>query len=324
MLKSFSLEGINEGELRKFTAWGSVEVLDRHNEIIPIEEVNKIMDIWMSRDAPIMFNHTSQKIGKGLSWRPETKDGLPGVLITGIIHKNYSEDDKIWADMIAGKFEGLSIGGKARKVQKNGQTYLENLIGYEFSLVEATGNQEATFVDMNTLAKSKEKQMVEEKIIKAEDNVAAETQEISTEDRVARLEEAVGAVMSKVDELLQATAGTPETEEVAEAEKAEEETEEPKEELGEEKEVEKEEEESEDDVEKAEEEEDESEDMKKSLESMKAEMSELKKQLAEKTVVEVAKSEMPATKVVTEKKSISFTEVMKGRATLEEFTKQNN
>jgi len=314
ILKSLSFEGIHEGELRKFSAWGSVEVEDRHGEVIPIEEVYKIMDIWMSRDAPIMLNHTSQKVGKGLNWTPKDKDGKPGVLITGFIHKNYSEDDKVWEGIKRGDYEGLSIGGKAMKVQKEGKTYLENLIGYEFSVVERTGNQEATFVDYNLMAKSENQKMVTEEkttIVKAEEEVSTETPETSVDDRVARLEEAVGSMMEKLNSLIESQAGEPE-EEVTEAEKAEEEPtpeEEPEE------------------TEKAEEEvkeEEESEDMKKTeeLESLKKELAEIKKQLESNTVVEVAKSEMPSVKSKEEKQAISFTDVMKGKVSLKEFTTQ--
>lgn len=309
LLKSFSIEGINEGELRKFTAWGSVEVKDRHDETIPIQEVYKIMDIWMSRDAPIMFNHTSQKVGKGLSWQPKEKNGKPGVLITGIVHKNYTEDDKIWNDMKNGKFEGLSIGGKAKRVTKNGETFLENLIGYEFSIVERTGNQEATFVDLNVMAKNNTK-MVDE-VKKQEEDVSTETPEVTMEDRVAGLEEMMAAQADKLNELIEAIAGAPE-----DAEKQEEE---PKEEA-EKAEEEMPEAEKQEDEEEAEKQEDEEEDeVSKNLKTLADKVSSLEKQLADKKVVEVVKTERPAVKEVKEEE-YTFTDVMKGKVSLDKFT----
>ena len=96
IMKTFEINHIHEDSQRKFSCWGSVEVTDRHKEIIPAEEVYKIMDIWMDRGAPIMFNHTSRQVGKGINWQPLEKNGNPGVLITGIIYKHYAEDDEVW------------------------------------------------------------------------------------------------------------------------------------------------------------------------------------------------------------------------------------
>ena len=43
VVKSFGFDGINDDSMRKFSCWGSVEVVDRQKEIIPAEEVYKIM-----------------------------------------------------------------------------------------------------------------------------------------------------------------------------------------------------------------------------------------------------------------------------------------
>lgn len=155
ILKSFTVDRIHNDKQRSFKCWGSVEVKDRHGEIIEAEEVYKVMDIWMDRGAPIMFNHTNRQVGKGLNWQPLEKNGKPGVLITAKIYDHYTEDDEVWQGIKKGEFEGLSIGGKSyvRDETEKG-TYLRDLIGYEFSVVERTGNQEATMVEHNALAKA--------------------------------------------------------------------------------------------------------------------------------------------------------------------------
>lgn len=174
IIKSFMFDKIHNENQRIFKCWGSVEVKDRHGEIIPAEEVYKIMDIWMDRGAPIQFNHTNRKVGVGLNWQPLEKNGKPGVLITAKIYDHYAEDDDVWNGIKKGEFEGLSIGGKSysREPTEEG-TILRGLIGYEFSVVRNCGNQEATFETINMLAKSEK---MDKKEVKKEDNLVVDEQ----------------------------------------------------------------------------------------------------------------------------------------------------
>lgn len=244
-IKKFSGFGINDDKMRKFTCWGSVEVVDRQHEIIPIEEVYKIMDIWMDRGAPIMFIHTNRQVGKGLSWRPDTKDGKEGVLITGIIFNHYKEDDEVWNGIKNGEFEGLSIGGNSysKEPDGNGNTIVRDLIGYEFSVVPRTGNQEATWQEVNVMAKSeinKADEPVMEETPKAPENApepaadakepekapepeaeakapdpAPEPEQPQTpalQEQVSKLESTVGALVEKLAKIEEQISGKPEME----------------------------------------------------------------------------------------------------------------
>jgi hypothetical protein len=211
LLKAFTFDGINNEEMRKFECWGSVETVDRQGEIIPIEEVHKVMDIWMDRGAPIMFNHSNRQVGKGVNWRPAEKNGMKGVLITGVIFKHYKEDDEVWAGIKDNKFEGLSIGGKAysREKDEEGSTVLRNLIGYEFSVVNRTGNQEATFTEVNAMAKS-------EPELKKEDAPVVEPQAPAT----TKLQAIVAALVEKIAMIEEKISGKPEAETPVEEQKA--------------------------------------------------------------------------------------------------------
>lgn len=221
VVKSFGFDLIHDNEMRKFKCWGSVEVLDRHNETIPAAEVYKVMDIWMDRGAPIMFNHTNRQIGKGLNWQKSTKDGKPGVLITGMIYKHYKEDDEVWEGIKKGNYEGLSIGGKSytRDIDSDGNAILRNLIGYEFSVVERCGNQDATWESVNNMAKS------EQEMKKEDEPVMDDTSGSEQEDRVTQLENAVAALAEKLSIIEEKISGAPDQEEEAavEEEKAEDE-----------------------------------------------------------------------------------------------------
>lgn len=209
--KNFTINHIHEDSMRKFSCWGSVQVKDRQGEIIPIEEIQKTMDFWMDRGAPINLNHTNQQVGRGLSYSIEEKDGIPGVLIVGKIFNHYAEDDIVWEGIKKGDFEGLSIGGKAIKDEQPDGTYLRNLVGFEFSIVERTGNQEATFVTVNTIAKSDTNiKMVKKEEQKTEENSDNEYSEFVS--RMDALEEAVKGITAKMS-------GTPDKDEEEETEK---------------------------------------------------------------------------------------------------------
>jgi hypothetical protein len=323
-IKKFSGFGINDDKMRKFTCWGSVEVVDRQREIIPIEEVYKIMDIWMDRGAPIMFIHTNRQVGKGLSWRPELKDGKEGVLITGIIFNHYKEDDEVWNGIKNGEFEGLSIGGNSYSKEKdaNGNTVIRDLIGYEFSVVPRTGNQEATFQEVNAMAKSdttnKADEPVMEETPKAPEKApepaadakepekapepAAETkapdpapepeqpQTPALQEQVSKLESTVASLVEKLAQIEEKISGKPETETPIEGVPTEEKSDEQPKPCDEEKSCDEQpkpttEEKSDEEKPKPDESNDKEKDVQKSeLESVKKELADLKKSIVAKTI----------------------------------------
>ena len=229
-IKNFEIDVINDDQMRKFTCWGSVQVKDRHDEIIPMDEIEKVMDIWMDRGAPIMFNHTHRQIGKGLSWRVSEKDGKPGVLINGIIFKHYKTDDDVWKGIKQGDFEGLSIGGEAHNREQTEEgTYLRKLIGYEFSVVERCGNQEATWENIAMVKNETnddikvDKNMKTEDIKKQDDIVSEKPQEEQDLNEVlSGMVAKIEALSARLNEMEEAMSGKPEGEEAVEEKKAEE------------------------------------------------------------------------------------------------------
>jgi hypothetical protein len=301
VLKSFGFDGINDDEMRKFECWGSVEVVDRHQEVIPAEEVYKIMDIWMDRGAPIMFNHSNRQVGKGLNWRPAEKNGAKGVLITGSIFKHYKEDDDVWTGIKEGLFEGLSIGGKSflREKDEDGHTTLRNLIGYEFSVVGRTGNQEATFTEVNTMAKS-------EKVMKQDEPVMDENPDTGKEDELSQLKNMVTALIEKVAMIEEKISGKPAEETPVEEQKAEPEPEKEEEEA----------------VEPEKKPEDEVEKMKAEVSNLKAELTDLKKSIVTKTISTERPGETPKEDKYTEVRKSLKEMSEKGKISFQELGKQ--
>ncbi|HDZ26532.1 MAG TPA: hypothetical protein ENH65_08515, partial [Candidatus Aminicenantes bacterium] len=171
---------------RMFKSWGSVEVRDRENDLLPMDEFRKIMPVIMDRGGILMDRHSNRQVGKILNFvfkKKETPDGMKeGVLITGKIFKDYEHDDMVWQGIKDGVYKGLSFGGRNKikdvKFDKKGLTnILSKLEGFEFSLVPGMGNQEATMEQVNFLAKSNLKKVYERDgaHVHAEDSIGLHT-----------------------------------------------------------------------------------------------------------------------------------------------------
>lgn len=149
---------------RMFRGWVSVEVEDTHGEFTPVEELKKVMNIWMKRDAPLLLRHSHFPVGKGLRWNEGERDGKKGIWIDGLIHKDTSVDNETWKLIKTGKAM-LSYGGRSWK-QEEGKNYgdprtLKNLEMPEISIVERGANPLANIVAFNPIAKSAGENMQE-------------------------------------------------------------------------------------------------------------------------------------------------------------------
>ena len=157
-------------DMRLFKSWGSVEVRDRENDLLPMDEFRKIMPVIMKRGGILMDRHSNRQVGKILNFEFKEKDTpegmVEGLMITGEIFRDYEHDDMIWEGIKNGIYKGLSFGGRNKmkdvKFDKSGLTnILTKLEGFEFSLVPGMGNQEATMEQVNFLAKSNVKKAYE-------------------------------------------------------------------------------------------------------------------------------------------------------------------
>jgi len=145
---------IKENDRRIVQGYGSVEVLDRQNELIPIDEIRKFMRTYIKRGAPLMYNHTNQSVGKLIDYEIVEKNNKPAILIKAEVYDDYPEDDDIWDKVNSNIITGFSIGGgrPERKVTKEGAV-LYNTPVWEFSLVERPANQMST-ITAHSVAKS--------------------------------------------------------------------------------------------------------------------------------------------------------------------------
>jgi len=156
-LKDISID--NPGE-RIFSGWGSVEVIDRQGDIIPIEEFEPVMKIIVERGAPIIDSHSNHVVGKILKYSfKNNRQGEKGLYLTGKIYNHYPSDDIIWKKILNHDITGFSLGGKAGNKTPvcdfdGCHNVVTDIEAWEFSVVETPANQKALIDNFNKLAKS--------------------------------------------------------------------------------------------------------------------------------------------------------------------------
>ena len=154
------------GDQRFFEGYLTVEVKDKQGEITIVDELIKVLPIWMDRGAPISDTHSNRIIGKGISYaktvyKNADGDEYPAIKITGKIHKDYHLDDEIWNKIKSGEYKGLSFGGATKanrtpKIMKDGSIAyeLKSLEHYEVAVCKDPAVPLALITDYNPLAKA--------------------------------------------------------------------------------------------------------------------------------------------------------------------------
>lgn len=155
-----------DGAQRFFEGYLTVQVKDKQGEITIVDELIKVLPIWMDRGAPISDTHSNRIIGKGISYAKtiyKSADGVeyPAIKITGKIHKDYHLDNEIWDKIKSGEYKGLSFGGATKanrtpKVMKDGSVAyeLKSLEHYEVAVCKDPAVPLALITDYNPLAKA--------------------------------------------------------------------------------------------------------------------------------------------------------------------------
>ncbi len=151
---------------RYFEGLLTVQMKDKQGEITIVDELYKVLPVWMDRGAPISDTHSNRIIGKGINFSKTTaknKDGdeLPAIKITGKIFKNYELDNVIWDKIKKKEYRGLSFGGATRTnrvptVMKDGSIAyaLKDLEHYEVAVCKDPAVPMALITDVNAIAKA--------------------------------------------------------------------------------------------------------------------------------------------------------------------------
>lgn len=153
---------IHDESARIVKGWGTVDIFDKANERLPIEEFKRIMPVLMDRGGLIMNRHTNQPVGKILNYvfkMKDTQEGpKEGVYLTTKVFKDFGSDDDVWEAIKKEEIEGFSFGGRNNKEELDfskgvSRKTLKGLESFEFSYVPKGMNQESTIEEINYIAK---------------------------------------------------------------------------------------------------------------------------------------------------------------------------
>ncbi len=146
---------------RTFEGWGSVEVIDKEGDFIPMSALKEIMPILVNeRGGPIIDSHSNRVVGKIEGYEfGKNEDGEDGVWIKGRVYNHYAVDDYVWNKIREGEYKGLSLGGEAFDVEPvtiNGKrcNKIKNPQVLEWSIVSNPANQGSYIKNVNYIAKS--------------------------------------------------------------------------------------------------------------------------------------------------------------------------
>ncbi len=108
-----------ESDGRFFEGYLTVQVKDKQGEVTIVDELYKVLPIWMDRGAPITDTHSNRVIGKGINFARSdytdvNGDIYPAIKVTGKIYKDYELDNEIWSKIKSGEYKGLSFGGSTK------------------------------------------------------------------------------------------------------------------------------------------------------------------------------------------------------------------
>ena len=154
------------GNDRFFEGYLTVEVKDKQGEVTIVDELIKVLPIWMDRGAPITDTHSNRVIGKGINYQKtiyKAVDGkeYPAIKIIGKIHSNYELDNEIWKRITTGDYKGLSFGGATKSARtpfrmKDGTIAysLKDLEHYEVAVCRDPAVPLALITDFNHIAKA--------------------------------------------------------------------------------------------------------------------------------------------------------------------------
>lgn len=145
---------ITKSDDGKFTVeqWGHVEVVDKEDQLIPMEELVKDIPMMMAHDPKIHLQHTDTEVGKLMDIRFANKMTKDGTLALGARVKWDVYGDRRFHKAVRRKIESgdlsaMSIKGFAytkEKVDKGGKVIeiLRDIEAISFALCQVPMNQE--------------------------------------------------------------------------------------------------------------------------------------------------------------------------------------
>ena len=155
-----------ESDGRFFEGYLTVQVKDKQGEVTIVDELYKVLPIWMDRGAPITDTHSNRGIGKGINFARSdytdvNGDIYPAIKVTGKIYNDYELDNEIWNKIKSGEYKGLSFGGSTKtdrepmRMKDGSIAYsLSKLEHYEVAVCRDPAVPLAVITDVNPIAKA--------------------------------------------------------------------------------------------------------------------------------------------------------------------------
>ena len=151
---------------RLVKGFATVEIVDRQNEIVPIEAFTNAMLTYMKNGGIILYGHENKPVGKVVQWEVMNKDtemvDVPAISIVGIINGDSKLADTVWDKIKKHEITGFSIGGmrlesefREHPVSKQQVRVLKKLELNEISLVGIPANPQS-LIEATSMAKSSE------------------------------------------------------------------------------------------------------------------------------------------------------------------------
>lgn len=160
--KQFNLLEIHDENSRLVRGWGSVDVVDKAGQRLPMDEFKKVMPIYMRRGGVITDMHSNKVVAKCLNYEFGTNPatGAEGVYLTVDVFNDYVYDDMVWEKIKTREYKGFSFGGinKMKDIVfeegMNPEVILKGLECFEFAFVDGPMNAPSLLDEINYIAKS--------------------------------------------------------------------------------------------------------------------------------------------------------------------------
>lgn len=143
-----------------FEAWGSVEIVDKEGQILPVKDIIKAMPALIRRGGTLHLGHTNQPVGRIIDFWLEDYKGTGDKVIKGIKFKaelfdDFKSDLEAREGVLKGEYRMVSLGGKSHKgvrgMSQEGDPIeiMKDLEVWEFALVRKGINPLAWLTKIN-------------------------------------------------------------------------------------------------------------------------------------------------------------------------------
>ena len=135
---------------RMFKAILTAEVKDSDGQVVPVDEVLKVLPDYISEGGAILYRHMGRPVGKVINFMPTKLNDVPAIEIIGLIGNSFDYHNEVWDAIKSGELKGVSFHGDAI-LDPNGK--IQVISGVEISITPKPANPMAMVQEVSVLAK---------------------------------------------------------------------------------------------------------------------------------------------------------------------------